>query len=77
VEINQDTGIPFTFAEAMTNSFMCGLGFLLAIILMAGIRERLELADIPKPLQDLPIAFISAGLMSMAFLGFAGMTAGG
>jgi electron transport complex protein RnfA len=41
---------------------------------MAGIREKLELAHVPKPFRGLPIAFIVAGLMSIAFLGFAGMT---
>lgn len=51
------------------------LGFTLAMILMAGIRERLELADIPEPLQGLPIAFITASLMATAFMGFAGMIA--
>ena len=74
---NQYTGHPFTFAEAMVNSFMSGVGFSLALILMAGIRERLELADVPKAFEGLPIAFISAGLIAIAFLGFAGMRMGG
>jgi electron transport complex protein RnfA len=42
------------------------------MLLMAGIRERLETADIPEPLKDVPITFIIAALMSMAFLGFSG-----
>ncbi len=50
-----------------------GLGFTLALLLMAGIRERLEIADIPENLKGLPITFITAGLMAMAFLGFSGM----
>lgn len=74
---NQYTGHPFTFAQAMVNSFMSGAGFSLALVLMAGIRERLELADVPKAFEGLPIAFISAGLIAIAFLGFAGMRMGG
>ncbi len=50
-----------------------GIGFTLALILMAGIRERLEVADIPEHMKGLPITFIVAGLMAMAFLGFSGM----
>lgn len=68
-----DEGGSFSFIEAITNGMMSGVGFTLALVLMAGIRERLELADIPKPLEGLPIAFISAGLMAIAFLGFSGM----
>jgi electron transport complex protein RnfA len=77
VDINEYTGLPFSFIEAMVNSFMSGVGFTLALILMAGIRERLELANIPKVFEGLPIAFVCAGLMAMAFLGFTGMTTGG
>jgi electron transport complex protein RnfA len=73
VEINEFTGLPFTFIEAITNSLMSGVGFILALILIAGIRERLELANIPKAFDGLPIAFITAGLMAIAFLGFSGM----
>jgi electron transport complex protein RnfA len=54
-----------------------GIGFTLALILMAGIREKFELSDIPKPLQGIPIALIMAGLMGIAFLGFAGLKIGG
>ena len=46
---------------------------MLAIVLFAGIRERMELANIPEPLKDFPIALISSGLMSLAFLGFQGI----
>ena len=77
IQTNQYTGLPFTFAEAMVNSFMSGVGFSLALVIMAGIRERLELANVPKIFDGLPIAFISAGLIAIAFLGFAGMTIGG
>ena len=77
IEINKYTGLPFSFAQAMINSFMSGIGFLLALVLMAGIRERLELANVPKAFEGLPIAFVSAGLIAIAFLGFAGMGMGG
>lgn len=50
-----------------------GIGFTLALLLMAGIRERLEAADVPENLKGLPITFIVAGLLALAFLGFAGM----
>jgi electron transport complex protein RnfA len=69
--LNLDAG--FNFIESIVNGFAAGLGFTIALILMAGIRERLELAPIPKPLRGIPIAFIMAGLMSIAFLGFSGL----
>lgn len=50
-----------------------GLGFALAIVLMASLREKLAYAGVPKPLQGIGIAFILAGMLSLAFLGFAGM----
>ena len=63
----------YNFIETMTSGIGAALGFSLALVLMAGVREKLELADIPKPLQGFPIALISAGLMSIAFLGFSGL----
>ncbi len=63
----------YNFIESIVNGFTSGVGFTLALILMAGIRERLDLAPIPKALKGVPIAFIMAGLMAIAFLGFAGM----
>ncbi|MDP8208922.1 MAG: electron transport complex subunit RsxA [Candidatus Electryonea clarkiae] len=62
--------------ESIVNGIAAGIGFTIALILMAGIRERLELANIPKPLQGIPIAFIMAGLMAIAFLGFSGLSVG-
>lgn len=49
------------------------LGFGLALVIFAGIREQLELADIPKGMQGTPIALVTAGLLALAFMGFAGM----
>ena len=65
----------YGFIETVVHGFTAGLGFTLALILMAGIRERLELADIPESLKGVPIGFIIAGLMSIAFLGFSGLAA--
>ncbi|MCF6150017.1 MAG: RnfABCDGE type electron transport complex subunit A [Candidatus Kuenenia sp.] len=61
------------FIEAIVQGFGAGIGFTIAILLMSGIRERLALLNIPKPLQGLPIAFICTGLMALAFFGFSGM----
>lgn len=63
----------YNLVETMVNGFGAGVGFTLAIILFAGIRERLELADIPESFKGFPITLISAGLMSIAFLGFSGL----
>jgi electron transport complex protein RnfA len=59
--------------EAIVISFGGGIGFTLAICIMAGIREDLELADVPEPLKGAPITLITAGLLSLAFMGFSGM----
>ena len=71
---NPITGSNYSFIDGTWFGLMSGVGFTLALVLMAGIRETLEFADIPKPLEGLPIAFITAGLMAIAFLGFAGMS---
>ncbi len=63
----------FDFVHTLVYSFSAGLSFMLAIVLFAGVRERLETADIPKHLQGFPIALVTAGLLSLAFLGFSGM----
>lgn len=63
----------YNFIESIVHGFTAGLGFTIALILMAGIRERLDLAPIPKALKGIPIAFLMAGLMSIAFLGFSGL----
>jgi len=63
----------FTFVKSVVNSLGSGVGFAIAIILMASLREKLEYADVPKPLQGMGVAFILAGMLSLAFLGFSGM----
>ncbi len=62
----------YDLLETLINGIGGSLGFALAIILFAGIRERLELSDIPEALKGFPIALFAAGLMSVAFLGFQG-----
>ncbi len=58
---------------AVVLSFGAGIGFTMAICIMAGIRENLELADVPECLQGAPITLITAGILTLAFMGFAGM----
>ena len=64
----------YNFIGSVWYAFTAALGFTLAICLFAGVRERLETADIPKHLQGFPIALITAGLIAMAFLGFQGLS---
>ena len=64
--------VPGSFLKSVTQGFGAGIGYTLAILLMSGIRERFEFADIPEALNDVPITFITASLMSLAFLGFSG-----
>jgi len=59
--------------EACVRSFGAGIGFTMAICIMAGIRENLNLTDVPDCLKGAPITLITAGLLAMAFMGFAGM----
>lgn len=63
----------YSFIESLVNGFMSGVGFTLALVLMAGLREKIELANVPAAMKGAPIAFIMAGLMSLAFFGFAGL----
>lgn len=63
----------YNLIETIVHSLGASIGFSLAIVLFAGIRERLALADVPESLKGFPIALITAGLMSIAFLGFTGL----
>lgn len=62
-----------TFEEALVYGISSGLSFTLAIFLFAGVREKLEASDVPQFLKGFPIALITAGLIAIAFLGFAGL----
>lgn len=59
--------------ESVVYAVATALGFTLALMLFAGIREQLELADVPRPMRGAPIALICAGLLAMAFMGFSGI----
>lgn len=61
------------FVQSLANAFGAGLGFMLAMLLFSGVRERLETADIPEVLKGLPITLVAAALVSLSFLGFAGI----
>lgn len=66
-------GENYNFIEAITNGFAGALGFTLALIILAGIRERLEYSDVPSSFKGIGIAFITAGILAMAFMGFSGI----
>lgn len=63
----------YTLIETIASAAGASLGFFLALVLMAGLREKMELADIPEALVGFPITLIATGLMSIAFSGFAGL----
>jgi len=62
-----------SFIESVLNGFLGGIGFTLVLVIMAGLRERPERAEIPDSMKGMPIAFILAGCMALAFLGFSGL----
>ncbi len=61
-----------SFVESILHGVFAGIGFTIVLIIMAGLRENLEKAPVPDSMKGLPISFVLAGLMAMAFLGFAG-----
>ena len=69
--LNIDKG--YDFGQSLVNALGAGLGFLLAMVMFAGVRERLESAEIPAGLKGLPITLVAASLVSMSFLGFQGL----
>lgn len=71
VLLNIDNG--YNFWQSIVYSLGGGIGFMVAMVMFAGVRERLEGCDIPKALQGLPITLVAASLVSMSFLGFAGL----
>jgi len=68
-----NVGNKYSFIESIAFALGSGLGFSLALIIMASIREKIELADIPAPFRGLPMAFIIAGMIALAFTGFSGL----
>ena len=69
ININEE----YNFMQTLVASFSYAVGFGLALILFAGVREKILLARVPKPLQDTSIALVTAGILSMAFYAFQGM----
>ena len=63
----------YNFLESVVNGVGTAVGFTIAIVILAGIREKIEDNDIPAPFQGMPIVLLTAGLMSIAFMGFSGM----
>jgi len=63
----------YNFAKAVVAGFGGGLGFTMAITIMAGLRERLELADLPRAMEGAGITLVTAGILTLAFMGFSGM----
>ncbi len=62
-----------SFVQSLFNALGAGLGFMLAMLLFAGVREKLETADVPEFLKGLPITLVAASIVSLSFLGFAGI----
>ena len=75
VTINNITD-QYSFLESMVSSLGCGLGFLLAMVLFAGVRSRLEESDAPECFKGIPIPLIAASIVSVAFYGFGGVVEG-
>ncbi len=65
-----------TYTQSLVNSLGAGIGFMLAMFMFAGVRERLESCDVPKFMQGLPITLVAASLVSVSFLGFGGIVEG-
>ena len=66
----------YNFIQSIVFGLAAGVGFTLALCIMAGIREELELAPVPEPFKGAPITLIIAGLLALAFMGFAGLISG-
>ena len=66
----------YGYLQALVNAFGSGIGFLVAMVIFAGVRERLELCDIPKFMKGLPITLVAASLVAVSFLGFGGLVDG-
>lgn len=69
----EKSGPEFGYIHALINALGAGIGFLVAMVMFAGVRQRLETCDIPKSLKGLPITLVAASLVSLSFLGFSGL----
>lgn len=72
--LNIDSG--YTFSQSLVNAFGAGVGFMLAMVLFAGVRQRLENIDAPASFQGVPITLIAASIVSASFMGFGGVVEG-
>ena len=63
----------YGFLESVVSGFSAGLGFMLAMVLFAGVRRRVDAADVPECFKGLPITLLAASMVSMSFMGFAGL----
>lgn len=66
----------YGYVQALVNAFGAGIGFLVAMVMFSGVRERIELNDVPKFWKGLPITLVAASITSLSFLGFAGLVNG-
>ncbi|WP_411677004.1 electron transport complex protein RnfA [Caproicibacter sp.] len=66
----------YGYLQALVNAFGAGIGFLVALVMFSGVRERMELNDVPKFMKGLPITLVAASLVSLSFLGFSGLVNG-
>ena len=66
----------YDLLEGIIYALSTGIGFLLAMVLFAGLREQLDLVDVPRPFRGVPIALVTASLLAMAFMGFSGVDGG-
>lgn len=71
-----DDPASFGYLESLVNAFGAGMGFLVAMVLFAGIRGKLETCDIPKTLRGLPITLVAASLLAVSFIAFSGVVNG-
>lgn len=69
--LNIDNG--YSFGESIVNSFGAGLGFMLALVIFSGVRQKLEYADIPETFKGVPATLIAASIVSVSFMGFSGL----
>jgi electron transport complex protein RnfA len=72
--LNIDEG--YNFVESIVNTVGAGVGFMLAMVIFAGVRGRMETSDVPKFLQGLPIVLMAASIVACSFLGFGGLVDG-
>lgn len=71
-KVETTTAFTYTYGHALINALGAGIGFLVAMVMFAGVRQRLESADIPKTMKGLPITLVAASLVALSFLGFSG-----